>query len=99
MHSGTTNRQIVYRPGVGRGTRTNVMNPAGVDDVNLLSTLGAEARGVAADVAEDGQGQGNDVKEPKLVVFSGGTAFNSVAAGTLRGRVGFQSTQGDLDPH
>ena len=75
------------------------MNPAGVDDVNLLSTLGAEARGVAADVAEDGQGQGNDVKEPKLVVFSGGTAFNSVAAGTLRRRVGFQSTQGDLDPH
>jgi len=72
-----------YRPGAGEDTRTVVMNEAGgFDDVNLLKALGAEALGAPA-FDEDGPNEGNDVREPKLVVFSGGTAFNSVAAGTL----------------
>ncbi len=81
MRAVTSNRRLLYRPGVGKVTRTNVMNQAGVDDVNLLTTLGAEA--FTAEVVDGGQIRGNDVKKPKLVVFSGGTAFNSVAAGTL----------------
>ena len=72
-----------YRPGAGEDTRTVVMNEAGgFDDVNLLKALGAEALGAPA-FDEDGPNEGNGVREPKLVVFSGGTAFNSVAAGTL----------------
>ena len=77
----TTNRRLSYRPGAGKDTRAGVMNQAGADHVNLLTTLGAEA--FTAEVVDEGQIRGNDVKEPKLVVFSGGTAFNSVAAGTL----------------
>ena len=48
----------------------------GVDDPSLLPTL--DLAGVSDDVedVEDVEG----AKEPKLVVFSGGTAFNAVAA-------------------
>ena len=78
---GFMNGQISRRMSSETSARVPAMNPAGVDQISVLSTT-AEASGVTT---VDGacHGLGTEVEEPKLVVFSGGTAFNSVAAGTL----------------